>query len=170
MRRLVSIAALVTTAALVVGACGGEHPQIAAAEARTIASLDLPAVPGELNGLKVAREDVAETIESVERPYFDGVVLYSLREGDQLQATLQVGRFADDTRYRETSFRSSLLGTIGGGIPKRVRMGEESVWLTSANRQAIAVWFRGPYLFLLSARDEYDYPRTLLRETLKVEP
>jgi hypothetical protein len=115
------------------------------------------------------KEDVTKALDDARRPYFDAASLYSLREGEQLQATLQVGRFAEGSRYEERSFRHSLLATIGGGSAKELRMGDEQVFLTSGDRQSIAIWFQGRYVFILSAREDYRFPRALLREALAVK-
>ena len=170
MRRpLAGILALLSLG-LLSGACGGESAAVEAAEARTVGSLDVPGVPGTLRGLAVVKEDVAATLESAERPYFDALSFFSLREGEKLQATLQVGRFADGTQHRSGAFRSSFLATIGGGAAKELRMGEEEVFLTTGDRQSIAVWFRDEFVFILSAREDYRFPRALLREALAVQP
>ena len=169
MRRAISVL-LAATALLGVAGCGNENPEVAAAEARQVVALDLPVVPGEINGLTVVKEDISATLKDVRRPYFDATVLYSLREAETLQATLQVGRYAEGTRYDDHDFRRAFLGTIGGGAPKLLRMGEERVWLTSGDRQAIALWFRGRHVFILSSREEYEFPRTLLRAALEIKP
>jgi hypothetical protein len=167
VRRLLPI--LVVVAALL-AACGNENPQVRDADARKIVALDAPGVPGTLRGLAVVKEDIAGTVDKAERPYFEAVSLYSLREGDQLQATLQLGRFAEGTPYQRSGFRSSLLATIGGGAAKELRMGQDQVFLTSGDRQSIAVWFRGRHVFILSSREDYRFPRSLLREALAVQP
>ena len=168
MRRLLAAAAVAV--ALLGGACGQESPAVKAADDRTVGALDVPGVPGTLRGLAVVKEDVQATVENAERPYFDALSFFSLREGDKLQATLQVGRFAEGTDHTSGRFRSSLLTTIGGGAAKELRMGEERVFLTSGDRQAIAVWFRDSYVFILSSREDYRFPRALLREALAVRP
>ena len=166
-RRLAApLAALALATAL--GACGNENAEVAAAEERVVSSLDAPGVPATLRGLSVVKEDVSKALDDARRPYFDAVSFYSLREGEQLQATLQVGRFAEGSRHEEDSFRQSVLATIGGGAAKELRMGEEQVFLTSGDRQSIAVWFRDRYVFILSAREDYRFPRALLREALAV--
>jgi hypothetical protein len=168
MRRLVL---LTVTAAMVlsVAACGRGNPEVEAAEARTVSVLDLPAAPGELNGLAVVKEDISKTVEDARRPYFDATVLYSLRQEDRLQATLQVGRYAEGTRYADSDFRRAFLNTVGGS-PKQLRMGDDRVWLTTGDRQAISIWFRDRHVFILSAREEYQFPRTLLRSALEIQP
>jgi hypothetical protein len=164
------VLAACVSATLLLGGCGDENPQVKAADARKVRVLDVTAVPGSMKGLSVVKEDIAKSVENAERPYFDAVTLYSLRDGEQLEATLQLGRFADGTPYAKRSFRQSLLSTIGGGAAKELRMGEDRVFLTSGDRQSIAVWFRDEYVFILSSREDYRFPRALLREALAVKP
>ena len=168
MRRLVAGGLLL--AALAGSACSEKSAAVEAADNRTVQNLDVAGVPGTLRGLSVVKEDVQATVENAERPYFDGLSFFSLREGEKLQATLQVGRFAEGTAYRTGRFRSSLLATIGGGTARELRMGEDRVFLTTGDRQSIAVWFRDQYVFILSSREDYRFPRALLREALAVQP
>lgn len=166
--RIGSTAAFV---ALVLGsvACGGDDAATKAAESRVIVPLEASPVPPSLNGLKVAEEDVAETLEGAKRPYLEAATLYSLREGDALQATLQVGRFAPGAKYDDADFRLTLVNRIGSGGARDYRMGDDTVWLSSGDRQSIAVWFDEDYVFILSTREEYLGSRALLREALAIE-
>lgn len=166
MRRLV-VPALAL--ALVLTACGGGDPEVERAEARTISALDAAGVPGKLHGLTVDREDVDDTFESAKRPYIDGLVLFSLRDGDRLMATLQIARFADDAKWKTGRFRSSLLATIGGGSPRELRMGDQEVFITAGDRQGLAVWFKDQHMFVLSTREDFDFPRGLLRDAIDLE-
>lgn len=158
--------------ALILGAtaCGADDAATKAAESRVIVPLEASPVPPTLNGLKVAEEDVAESIESAKRPYLEAATLYSLREGDALQATLQVGRFAPEVKYKDSDFRLALVNRIGNGSASEFRMGDDKVWLSSGDRQSIAAWFDKGYLFILSTREEYLGSRSLLREALGIEP
>lgn len=151
-------------------ACATDDAATRAADSRVIVPLEASPVPPTLNGLKVAEEDVADAIEGAKRPYLEAATLYSLRAGDALQATLQVGRFAPDAEYDSSDFRLALANRIGEGTANAYRMGQDKVWLTSGDRQTIAVWFNQDYVFVLSTRDEYLGPRTLLREALGIEP
>ncbi len=159
-------------AALLLGltACGKSDPATEAAETRTIGVLEAPGVPGQLNGLRVQREDVKEALEAADRPYLDALVLFSLREADKLQATLQIGHFADDTKYDDEDFRSSLLLTVGGATAKEFHVGDAEVFLTTGDRQSIAIWFEEDHMYILSSRDDYTGARALLREALDVQP
>lgn len=153
-----------------VTACGEEDPATRAASERVIVALEASPVPPTLNGLKVAEEDIADVLEGADRPYLEAATLYSLREGEALQATLQVGRFAADAKFADPDFRSSLVNRIGNGGANDFRMGDDTVWLTAGDRQSIAVWFNEDHIFVLSAREEYPGARALLREALGIEP
>jgi hypothetical protein len=167
MRRL-SVALVAISVASALAACGSTDPAVSRANDRKVSALDAPGVPGTLHGLTVKREDVKSALSSAKRPYLDSAVLFSLRDGDRLEATLQIGRFADDARWRDPSFRSSLLSTIGGGSPRKLRMDRQYVYLTSGDRQALAIWFKGGDLFILSSREDYGSPRGLLRDATKL--
>jgi hypothetical protein len=162
-------AAVVLVVALLLGACGKGDPSVERAEARTIAALDADGVPGTLRGLSVEREDVEDTFETADRPYIDGLVLFSLRDGERLMATLQIARFADDAKWRTNRFRTSLLATIGGGKPRQLRMGEQEVYVTAGDRQGLAVWFKDQHMFVLSTREDYEFPRGLMRDAIELE-
>lgn len=167
MRRLSAVlVALAVASAL--AACGSSDPAVSRADERKVTALDAPGVPGTLHGLTVKRENVKSALSSAKRPYLDSAVLFSLRDGDRLEATLQIGRFADDARWRDSSFRASLLSTIGGGSPRKLRMDRQYVYLTSGDRQALAIWFKGRDLFILSSREDYASPRGLLRDATKL--
>ena len=160
---------LVFVVGVLLAGCGSGDPSVDRAEARTIRALDADGVPGELHGLTVEREDVDETFDATKRPYIDGLVLFSLRDGDRLMATLQVGRFADDAEWTSSRFRSSLLATIGGGSPRELRMDDQEVFITSGDRQGLAVWFKDQHMFVLSTREDFDFPRGLLRDATDLE-
>lgn len=166
----VVVTALVATVVLSASACGGADAATEAAESRVIVPLEASPVPPTLHGLRVVEEDIAESLEGAKRPYLEAATLYSLREGDELQATLQVGRFTPDARYEDDDFRLVLANRIGNGSAHDVRMGDDTVWLTSGDRQSIAVWFNADHVFILSTREEYLGSRSLLREALEIQP
>jgi hypothetical protein len=43
------------------------------------------------------------------------------------------------------------------------------VFLGSGSRQSVAVWFDGPTMLVLSAREDYDQSRALLRALVDME-
>lgn len=158
--------------ALTLGALGacGESAAVEQAEAREIAAIDADRLPPELLGLQVRREDIADVLDGTKRPYLDEAGLYSLREGETLQATLQVGRFADGVDHTRPEFRDKLLNTVGGGSIRELRLGKQQVYLTTGDRQQVALWFQDSYLMVLSTREEYETPRALLRAALELQP
>jgi hypothetical protein len=147
------------------GACGGDEPQAAASEVKPLGA---ETVPGELNGLAVQPEEIAN-LQEVKRPFVEAAGLYSLRAGEQLQATLQISRFTEEAETDKNEFRTSVVQQIGSSVPRIFRMGERTVYLTTGRRQSIAIWFEGRDLFVLATREEYDQPRTLLREALEIK-
>lgn len=161
------LAALAVGATLLLGsACGDEATQLGAS---SVERFDDSIVPDELLGLRVASEEVGGA-QDIKDPYVEGVGLYSLRDGELLQGTLQVSRFSEDADAEKARFRQSVVQQIGSSVPRRYRMSDRTVYLTSGKRQTIAVWFNGRYFFVLSTRDEFDRPRALLREAVEVQP
>lgn len=172
-RRIVAVLALAVSAAGGLGACGeddgaGYADQALAGEDITAVEGDL--LPPEFLGLKVAKEDVSGALASSKRSYVDATTLYSLRTGDLLQATLQVSRFTESSEHTTTKFRNSLLNQIGASRPRSVRVGDDTVYLTTGTKQQLAVWFRGRYMLVLATREDYPTPRTLIRKALEVDP
>ena len=160
-RIVASTLALVVTLA----GCGDGDDEAAAA----IAALPDDAVPSEILGLAVEAEDVEERLEGAERNYVDATGLYSLREGDRLQATLQVARLNDDADVDDERFRLSIVNQIGSTEPKAFRMGESTVYLTASKRQSVAVFFEERSFVVLSTLETYESSRALLREVLELD-
>lgn len=126
-------------------------------------------LPGELLGLKVTREDVAPAVTGAQRSYMDAVGLYSMRREDLVQATLQVSRFNPKADDEDPGFRSALVNQIGGSRPQPIEVGDDTVYLIAGTKQTLSVFFRDNYLLVLAVRDDFDRPRTLLREVLNME-
>lgn len=164
--RLISVA-LLAALALATAGCGDDSADAAAA--RDVQDLKLEGLGEQVLDLAVRPEDSA-VARNARRPFVDGVGLYSLRRGEMLQATLQVSRFTKAADADGGRFRSAVVGQIGSTVPQAFRMGDETVYLTTGRRQSIAVWFKGRHFFVLSTREEYEQPRTLLRELIGIEP
>ena len=156
-----------TVALAVTGACAKSDAEPVVG--KDIKRLDASFLPPEVHGLKIAAEDVS-AVNSSKKAFVDGVGLYSLRKDELLQATLQVSRFSKDADVEKAEFRRAVVQQIGNAIPRSYRMGGETVFLTSARRQVVAVWFKGRHLFVLSTREEFGAGRTLLRSLLEVQP
>lgn len=164
MRKLIG---LLVAAAFVAGACGGGEDVVAQAGG-PVEPLEL-ALPPEIVGLKVEQEKVTDALENFRPSYVESAALYSFRgDKDLVQATLQVARFRDEERNRSASFRNSIMAQFGSTRPRATRMGDVTVYRTTQTKQVVATWFDGLDWYLLSIRDEFDRPRTLMRETLEV--
>lgn len=164
-----SIRRLPTTllvAALALGAtsCGNPEVTVGVTKVKQLEREGL--VPTEILGLAVAQEPLPEGLDG-KRTYVDSVGLYSFREGNQLQATMQVSHFTKDSDHKSAKFRASVVAQVGSVVPKAFRMGDETIYLTSGRKQTIAVWFREDYLFLMNTREEYETPRSLVRAVLE---
>ena len=149
-------------------ACGGGEDTAAPTKIEVLPD-DL--LPGSMAGLRVASEDIEGTVKGGKRQsYLESAGLYSFRtEDDLLQATMQISRFADNARYQDRDFRQSVLLQIGSTVPRAFRMGDQTVYLSTGRRQNVVIWFQDEYLFVLSTRDEFGRPRTLLREAINLD-
>lgn len=162
--------ALVALGMLATSACdSGPSASAEATAADDIEQLPADLLPNELLGLAVQREDMSETLQGAQLSYIDQVGLYSLRRDDLLQATIQVSRFNDNADFESSRFRRALLSQVGGSVPKEILIGDERIFLTTGTKQTIAVFFREGTMVVVAVRDDYEAPRTLLREALELE-
>jgi hypothetical protein len=120
-----------------------------------------------LNGLTMRREHVPAP-NTKRKQYLTNVDLYSLRRGKQLEATLEVGRFRSDAPVARLSFRRSIAGEVGTTVPIEERIAGTTVYLAKARKLAVAVWFSGRELDVLSIRADYDTPKSLIRAALEL--
>lgn len=127
-------------------------------------------IPSQVLGLRVQAEDISKQLKSTKRPYLDNVGLFSLREKDLVRATYQISRFNDLARPDDSTFRNSIIGLLGSSKPQKIRVGDDEVYITTGNEQSIFVWFRGKGFFVLTTHQQYEFPRTLLRRMLELEP
>ena len=135
-----------------------------------ITPLAATALPPTLLGLTVRREDVHSSLEASRSTYITALSLYSLRKGKLLEATLQVSKVDEKTVKTVPNFQAAVAQSIGGTLPRVARIGNNHVYLTRGTRQRLSVWFRGAYFFVLSTRDDFPQPRTLLRTALAIDP
>ena len=164
-RRSALLLALALTLPVLAGACGrggNEEDKV------VITQLGSDVLPGEILGLAVDIEDVEERIAGVDRSYVESTGLYSLRDGKELKATLQLSRFTEDAEI-DRKLRLAIVDQIGSTKPRAFRMGDQTVYLTTSKRQAVAVFFRPRSFVVLSTLDTYDHGRTLLREVLELD-
>jgi hypothetical protein len=163
---LVGAAALVVSVTLV--GCGTSSPT--GVEGPAIKPISASRLPNQILGLDVHLEDVKNTVARAKNTYVDAVSIFSLRRSNLVQATLQVSSLTDKFKVKRPRQRAALADKIGGARSQPFRLGSDTVYLTQGIRQRIAVWFRGHYLFVLSSREDFDQPRSLLREALEVRP
>lgn len=168
MTRLASAIALLVIAGALGAGCASED-EAAAVTTDAVEVLDADFMPATLLGLRVEPESTAG-IDDVTRSYVEAVRLYSVRDGDQLVATLQVGRFGDGVKWATRKFQRSVLNQIGASSPEPLRMGDRTIYMTTGVKQRLAVWFEAGHLFVLGTRDEFSKPRTLLREAVEIAP
>ena len=165
MRRVLAVV-LALGIALPAASCGGDGSRNDAAPI-TPTSADL--LPSTILGLKVKRENVKSRVAGVKRSYVESAGLYSLRDGKELQATLQVSTFNDKADIRSRAFRQAIVDQIGSTQPRAFRMGNQTVYLTASKRQAVAVFFKQHSFAVLSTLDTYDQGRALLRALLEID-
>lgn len=155
----------VIAAAITLSFCGANEST--PVRSRPIGQLSME-MPPELLGLKVQSEEISDALEVVRPSYVAEAALYSLRTPDDLvQATLQVSRFRDEERFQTTRFRRTIINQLGATPPIATRMGDKTLWRTSGSKLALAVWFEGKFMYLVSIRDDFDRPRTLMRTLLE---
>lgn len=143
-------------------ACSGD-PKAAAAPRRPVEQLKVD-LPMELAGLNVKSEDITKALTTVRPSYVKGTALFSLRsDADLVQATIQVNRLKDDKRYVTKEFRRTIVNQLGSSPPRATQMEEQTVYRTSGSKLALAIWFDGKSMYLLSIRDDFSRPRTLIR-------
>jgi hypothetical protein len=160
----------VLAAALALGGCARSEAAVTPTPGRAVKTVDIPNMPPDVLGLRLAPENVSGELARVPKAYIDALSLYSLRRDDLVMATLQVSRFNAGADVAADTFRRTVVNQIGATAPRPVRLGRDTVYLTTGTRQSIAVWFKGRYLFVLATRADYDTPRTLLRQALRIQP
>jgi hypothetical protein len=161
--------ALAACALLALAACGGRSDAKGTAGNR-IGAIGERVLPAKVLGLDVRAENVADAVTHSRFSYVDALSLFGLRSGSLLQATLQVSRFNSDARPSSATFRSTIVEQYSGSTPKEVVLASVPVFLSTGTQQKVAMWFRGRYFYVLSVRDDFAHPRTLLRELMRAEP
>jgi len=161
---------IVVVAALALAGCTRSDASVAPTPGKAVKTLDIPNLPPNLLGLKIAPENVSDDLAKVPKAFVDALSLYSLRHNDLVMATLQVSRFSAGADAKADKFRQTVVNQIGSSAPRTVRLGASTVYLTTGTKQSIAVWFKDRYLFVLATRADYDEPRTLLRKALEIQP
>ncbi len=125
-------------------------------------------LPSQVLGLQVKPEDISKQLIAAKRPYIDNVGLFSMRESDLVRATFQISRFNALARPESNDFRLSIIGLLGATRPQQIKVEDITVYATSGNEQSIFVWFDDEAFYVLTAHQEYEFPRTLLRRMIKL--
>jgi hypothetical protein len=133
---------------------------------KQIKKVDTSLLPPEIAGLKVTTEDITGQLAGVKRSFVDKAGLFALRRGDLLVSTLQVSRFNAAARVNTDDFQSGVLSRVGSTVPKLYILSGRRLFLTAGNKQTVAVWFAGRAMFVLSIRQDYLTPRSLVRQML----
>ena len=128
--------------------------------------------PSKLGDLIVKQEDVAKVIAAdPHQRYGTSTILYSLRTpANLLEGTLQITKLKPGTPWQNRSFQLSMLSQFGSTVPVAMRVGGYRVYLSSMKGLVLTVWFRDSALVVLSIRDNYKQPKTVLRDALAVQP
>lgn len=168
LRHVVVWLVAVGAAAGLLAGCGA--PEVTEGTAgKEITPVNAGAIPPTLAGMKVTLEDSTDYLKEIDRTYLEQFSLFSVREAELLQATLQVSRFTDDAKYTSAAFRNSVVDRVGSAKAQQFRMGDREIYMTVGTKQQIAVWFDGAYMFVLSIRDDFLKPRALVREALGIK-
>ena len=122
--RLRSLGAVVA-AALALAGCARSDASVAPTPGKAVKTLDIPNLPPDLVGLKLAKEDVGDDLAKVPKAFVDALALYSLRHNDLVMATLQVSRFNDGADVKADKFRQTVVNQIGSSAPRTVRLGAD---------------------------------------------
>ena len=168
--RLRTLGAVVAAALALAGCARSDASSVKPTPGQAVKAVEVPNLPADLLGLKLAPENVSEDLAKVPAAFIDALSLYSLRHNDLVMATLQVSRFSEGADVKAEKFRQTVVNQIGSTAPRTVRLGGETVYLTTGTKQSIGVWFKDRYLFVLATRADYDEPRTLLRKALEIKP
>jgi hypothetical protein len=127
-------------------------------------------LPDRILDLEVHQEDVKNTVAQTRNSYVKAVSIFSMRRSNLVQATLQVSQLSNAFNIKSGRQKAALADKIGGSRAQPFRLGGDTVYLTQGIRQKISIWFRGRYLMVLSSREDFDQPRSLLRAALEIKP
>jgi hypothetical protein len=152
----------------IASACG-QGSDVVGVQGDAIEPIPPDALPAKIQDLTVRVEDMKKQLSLAKDTYVRSAGVFSLRAGELVQATLQITRFTDDFDFRSGEARTSLANRMGGSRAELLRLGDDTVYLTQGQRQQLALWYRGSYLYVLSTRRDYTTPRALLRDALKVD-
>lgn len=167
IRRALRGAAVAVALTGVLGACTDTKAIEDAAATDKVKTIPVSALPPTILDLTVAAEPVKE-LETARRAYVEEIGLFSLRDKDLVQATIQVSKFNEKAHPEKREFQLAVVNRVGGTVPRRYRMGDRQVYFTTATKQTVAAWFEEDELYILSIREDYPYPRQLVRAALEL--
>jgi hypothetical protein len=163
LRRL----AAAVSAAAMLAACG-DAPRHHGSVAEKVPA---GAVPSSFAGFVAEPEDITAQEEAAgPTSYFGSTRLWSIRRGEKLVATLQIGRFVDDADLADEDFRSRVITQIGQVDPRERHLAGTDVHVTATSDQPLYVWLRNRDLMLLSVAKDEREPVRLLRAALELRP
>jgi hypothetical protein len=147
-------------------ACGSSNPE--GTSAADIKQLPENELSGTYLGLEARREDIGGSLSNQEaNAYIDAIGLYSLRNNQRLEATLQISKLSEHARPKDPKFQQLVANQIGGTKVQAFVMEGHQIYRSSQRKQSLTSWFQGDYFMILSVRDTYKAPRTLLRVLLE---
>ena len=162
---------LLATALLIVGVALIVSPAVPLAKTNPAPAPAAPKLPAKVLGLSVTQENIKGALAQETRElYVRGVWLYSLRQGKELMATLEIGTFQSSAPWRSSDFDISLANQLGGSLPAVARVDGVPVYFSTARGVQLVAWFRGGYMYVLAIRNTYTFPKDLLRQLLGATP
>ena len=168
MRRF---SALLATALLIVGVALIVAPAMPLAKSNPAPAPAAPKLPATILGLSVTQENIKNALAQETRElYVHGVWLYSLRQGKELMATLEIGKFQSSAPWQSSDFDISLAYQLGGSVPEVARVNGVPMYFSTARGIQLVAWFHGGYMYILAIRNTYTFPKDLLRQVLGATP
>jgi hypothetical protein len=168
--RLSIVASALAVAVAAAGCAHSDKADLKGTSGSQITTLPGDLVPSQVLGMNVTDENVLKTLANTQKSYVNAVSLYGFRKDQLLQATLQISRFNANARYQTDKFRQQILLGVGTAQGETVQVSGVLVYLTLGERQRVFSWFKGPYWFVMSVRDDFTQPRSLLRQLLQINP
>lgn len=151
-RALIGGTAVVLAAALVVSLPSEPEPRVPAALPERV-------VPESIGDIRFVREEDAESAfqEGAERPLATEGLVYSVREGDVVQGSLQVARLDPRFDTRSPRVRDQILSGLGNGRLRPDRVGEERIFRLDQAEQTLLLSFapNGQVYYLMAARRDF---------------
>ena len=153
-------ARLILLGALVVGLGAAVLLALPSEPVRSASSpLDDAAVPDQIDDVQFAREADAEGAfrSGTDRPLAREGRVYSLRQGDVVQGSLQVVRLDPRFDTRAPRVRDQVLSALGDARLRPARLGEERIFRLDQAEQTLMLAFApdGHVYYLMTVRPEY---------------